>query len=71
MAASRRAVWPWFIVAVALIAAGLRNMFLPGFLSISPGGHGSGVAEVVAGLVIATLALIGRSRRTRAGSRQV
>ena len=69
MAASRRAEWPWFIVAVALIAAGLRNMFLPSFLSISPGGHGSGVEEVVAGLVIVTLALVGRFRRTRADAR--
>jgi hypothetical protein len=69
MAASRRAEWLWFIVAAALIVAGLRNMFLPGFLSISPGGHGSGATELVAGLVIVTLALVGRSRRARADSR--
>jgi hypothetical protein len=53
------------IVAALFIAAGLRNMFAPGILSISPS-HGSGASEIAAGLAILTLALIGCARRSRA-----
>lgn len=51
------------IVSGLFVAAGLRNMFAPGFLSMSPS-HGSGVSEMVAGLIILTLTLVGwfRSR---------
>ncbi len=64
MAASPRAQWLSFVVAALFILAGLRNMFLPGFLSMSAG-HGSGATELVAGLIIFILAVIGVKRSAR------
>ena len=55
---------PWFLlVAVLFMAAGLRDMFLPGFLSISPN-HGDGWTSIALGaffLILGAVAL----RQTR------
>ena len=64
MTAARRALVLWVVVAALFVAAGLRDMFLPGFLTISPR-RGTGVTELVAGLVILTLALVGWARRSK------
>lgn len=68
MTAARRPLLLSIAVAALFVAAGLRNMFLPGFLSISSG-HGSGVAELAAGLMILTLALVGWVRQRKAQPR--
>ena len=57
--------WVWFFVAGAFILAGLRDMFMPGFLSISRT-HGSGVESLVAGILILGMAVVGRLRRAGA-----
>jgi hypothetical protein len=36
MTAARRTLVLWVVVAALFVAAGLRDMFLPGFLTISP-----------------------------------
>ena len=56
--------WVPFFLAGALILARLRDMFLPGFLSISRT-HGSGVESLVGGVLILGLAVAGRLRRAR------
>ncbi len=68
MTAARRALVLSLVVAALFVAAGLRDMFLPGFMTISPR-RGTGVTELVAGLVILTLALVGWARRSRAQPR--
>jgi hypothetical protein len=69
MAERHRAQWASFVAAALFILAGLRDLYLPGFLSISGRGHGNGVWTIVAGLVIFGLAWIGWVRRTRSESR--
>jgi hypothetical protein len=64
MSAARRTLVLSVVVAALFVAAGLRDMFWPGFLTISPR-RGSGVTELVAGLVILTLALVGWARRSK------
>jgi hypothetical protein len=71
MAATRRAQWASFIVGALLMLAGLRDICQPGFLSISPGSHGSGVEELVAGLIILALTIVGWARRARSNSWRV
>jgi hypothetical protein len=68
MTAARRTLVPWVVVGALFVAAGLRDMSWPGFLTISPR-RGTGVTELVAGLVILTLALVGWARRSKAQPR--
>jgi hypothetical protein len=60
MAERRRAQWLWLVVAGAFILAGLRDMFLPGVLSISGRDHGNGVGFLVAGVLVLSMALASR-----------
>jgi uncharacterized membrane protein len=64
MVAASRTVTVGLFVAGLFVIAGLRNMLAPGFLSISPH-HGSGLSEIVAGLAILTLTLVGWARRSK------
>jgi hypothetical protein len=64
MTAPRRTRLLWIIIGVLFVAAGLRNMFLPGFLSLSAR-HGSGVGDLVAGSAILIFALVGWVRQRR------
>ena len=68
MTSARRTLVLPASAAALFVAAGLRDMFLPGFLSISPR-RGTGVTELVAGLVILILALVGWARRSKAQPR--
>jgi hypothetical protein len=65
MTAARRTLLLWTISAGLFIAAGLRDMFLPGFLSVSSA-HGSGMTKLAAGIAILALALVGRTRERKA-----
>ena len=69
MRATRLGLIVALIVAGLFILAGLRNMFAPGLLSVRPGHHGSGVTELLAGVVILALALVGWARGSRAAVR--
>jgi hypothetical protein len=64
MTVARRGLVVGVTVAGLFIAAGLRNMFLPGFLSISSR-HGTGVTELLSGLAILALTFVGWSRRPK------
>jgi hypothetical protein len=68
MTVGRRDLVVGATVAGLFVAAGLRNMFLPGFLSISAR-HGTGVTELAAGLAILALTLVGWSRRSKEQAR--
>jgi hypothetical protein len=68
MADQRRAEWLWFIVAGLFILAGLRDLFLPGFLSISGHARAGGWWTVGAGLLILAMAVIRSLRDARARS---
>lgn len=68
MTVARRGLVVGVIVAGLFVAAGLRDMYLPGFLSIAPR-HGTGVPELVAGLAILALTLVGWSRRPKERAR--
>jgi hypothetical protein len=59
---SRKVVFLWVNAAVWLTLA-LRNVFFPGFLSMSPHGHFSTSVAVVLGVLFLDAAL--RARRTR------
>jgi len=65
MTTSRLTLLLWTISAGLFVAAGLRDMFLPGFLSFSSA-HGSGMPKLAGGAAILILALVGRARQRKA-----
>jgi hypothetical protein len=67
MAKRHRGEWLWYLVAGTLILAGLRDIFWPGFLSISGSNGGSGKWTIAAGLLILAMAVV---RSVRSASAQ-